>query len=139
MEDFSQQLDLEAQRQLKRIQQGTRGMARMIDDLLNLSRLDRREMALRMTPLDSLVENVIQDVKSEFPGRDIEWRIGALPSFDCDPGLMQQVFVNLLSNAVKYTRRLPRAMIEIGQTTVNSAGRKNRLNPDQMYTGRSQK
>jgi light-regulated signal transduction histidine kinase (bacteriophytochrome) len=32
---------------------------------------------------------------------------------------MQQVFVNLLSNAVKYTRRRERAVIEIGQTTVN--------------------
>jgi len=120
MEDFSQQLDLEAQRQLKRIQEGTSGMARMIDDLLNLSRLDRHEMVLRITPLGSLVENVLRDIKSESAGRDIEWRIGALPSFDCDPGLMQQVFVNLLSNAVKYTRRLQRAVIEIGQMTVNS-------------------
>jgi len=72
-----------------------------------------------MTPLGSLVENVLRDIKSESAGRDIEWRIGALPSFDCDPGLMQQVFVNLLSNAVKYTRRLQRSVIEIGQMTVS--------------------
>jgi chemotaxis family two-component system sensor kinase Cph1 len=69
---------------------------------------------------DSLIENVLQEVKSESAGREIEWRIGALPSFDCDPGLMQQVFVNLLSNAVKYTRHLHSAVIEIGQVTVNN-------------------
>jgi light-regulated signal transduction histidine kinase (bacteriophytochrome) len=91
----------------------------LIDDLLNLSRLDRHEMALKMTPLNSLVENVLVDLKSESAGREIEWHVGALPSFDCDPGLMQQVFANLLSNAVKYTRRRERAVIEIGQMIVN--------------------
>jgi signal transduction histidine kinase len=37
------------------------------------------------------------------PIRHIEWRIDALPTIDCDPGLTKQVFVNLLSNAAKYT------------------------------------
>jgi signal transduction histidine kinase len=119
MADYGPQLESEAQRQLKRIQEGTKGMARMIDDLLNLSRLDRHEMVLKMTPLDSLVENVLRDIKSESAGREIEWRIGSLPSFDCDSGLMQQVFVNLLSNAVKYTGRRERAVIEINQMIVN--------------------
>jgi two-component system, sensor histidine kinase and response regulator len=119
MEDYTSQLESEAKRQLKRIQEGTQKMARMIDDLLNLSRLDRHEMALKMTPLNSLVDNVLVDLKSESAGREIEWHVGALPSFDCDPGLMQQVFANLLSNAVKYTRRRERAVIEIGQMIVN--------------------
>jgi two-component system sensor histidine kinase/response regulator len=119
MEDYSSQLESEAQRQLKRIQEGTQKMACMIDDLLNLSRLDRHGMVLTTTPLDSLVENVLNDIKSESAGRDIEWHIGALPSVDCNPGLMQQVFANLLSNAVKYTRRRERAVIEIDQMTVS--------------------
>ncbi len=119
MEDYGSQLESEAHRQLTSIQEGTKGMARMIDDLLNLSRLDRREMVLKMTPLGSLVENVLKDIKSESARREIEWHIGSLPSFDCDPGLMQQVFVNLLSNAVKYTRGRERAVIEIDQMTVN--------------------
>jgi two-component system sensor histidine kinase/response regulator len=119
MEDYSSQLEPEAKRQLTRIQEGAGKMARMINDILNLSRLDRHEMVLSMTSLDSVVENAVIDLKSESAGREIEWRIGSLPSFDCDPGLMQQVFANLLSNAVKYTRRRERAVIEIGQMTVN--------------------
>ncbi len=119
MENYSAQLEPEAKRQLKRIQEGTQKMARMIDDLLNLSRLDRLEMAMKMTSLNSLVENVLQDLKSESADREIEWHIGELPSFNCDPGLMQQVFANLLSNAVKYTRRRNRARVEIGQKIVS--------------------
>ena len=119
MEEYSSQLESEAKRQLTRIQEGARKMARMIDDMLNLSRLDRHEMVLSTTSLGSVVENCVIDLKSESAGREIEWRIGSLPSFDCDPGLMRQVFANLLSNAVKYTRRRERAVIEIGQIDVN--------------------
>src|SRR5580692_4280632 len=54
IEDHSSQLQPEAQRQLQRIQEGTQKMARMIDDLLNLARLDRCSMALQMTSLKSL-------------------------------------------------------------------------------------
>jgi two-component system sensor histidine kinase/response regulator len=119
MEDCSSQLGPEAKHKLGRIQEGTRKMAHMIDDLLNLSRLDRHGLALKPTSLNSLVESVLQDLKAESAGREIEWRIGALPSCDCDPGLMQQVFTNLLSNAVKYTRRQKQAKIEVGQTTLS--------------------
>ncbi len=119
MEDYSSQLEPEAKRQLTRIQEGAGKMARMIDDMLNLSRLDRHEMVLSMTSLDSVVENAIIDLKPESAGREIEWHIGSLPSVDCDPGLMQQVFANLLSNAVKYSRRRERAVIAINQMTVD--------------------
>jgi light-regulated signal transduction histidine kinase (bacteriophytochrome) len=94
-------------------------MGGMIDDLLNLARLDRRSMDLQMTSLNSLVENLLHDLESETTDRKIDWRVGSLPSVNCDPGLMQQVFANLLSNAVKYTRRRERAVIEIDQSTSN--------------------
>jgi signal transduction histidine kinase len=118
IEEHSSQLHPEAQHQLQRIQEGTQKMARMIDDLLNLARLDRRSMVRQMTSLNSLVKNVLHDLESETTDRNIEWRVGSLPSVNCDPGLIQQVFANLLSNAVKYTRRHERAVIEIDQLTI---------------------
>ncbi|HEX3822175.1 MAG TPA: response regulator [Candidatus Sulfotelmatobacter sp.] len=119
IEEHSSTLEPEARHQLKRIQEGTQKMSRMIDDLLNLARLDRHSMVLRMTSLNSLAESVVQDMKSETAERKIEWRIGSLPSIDCDAGLIQQVFANLLSNAVKYTRRCEIAIIEIDQSTID--------------------
>jgi two-component system sensor histidine kinase/response regulator len=118
IEEHGAQLHPEAQRQLNRIQERTKKMTRMIDDLLNLARLDRHSMALQMTSLNSLVENVLHHLESETTGRKIEWRVGSLPSVNCDPGLIQQVFANLLSNAVKYTGRCESAVIEINQATI---------------------
>jgi light-regulated signal transduction histidine kinase (bacteriophytochrome) len=44
-----------------------------------------------------------------------------LPTANCDPGLMKQVFANLLSNALKYSRPRSPAVIEIGCCRVNGA------------------
>jgi light-regulated signal transduction histidine kinase (bacteriophytochrome) len=112
-------LEPDIQHLLQRIQDGTRKMGRMIDDLLNLARLDRREITSKATPLNLLVDTVLAELESETAGREIEWRVGLLPNVNCDPGLMQQAFTNLLSNAVKYTRRRQKAVIEIGQMTLN--------------------
>ncbi len=118
IEEHRSQLDLEAQQHLRSIQEGARKMDQMINDLLNLARLDRRSLTLQMTSLNLLVENVRQDLESETANRTIDWRVGSLPAIHCDPGLIQQLFVNLLSNAVKYTRRCERAVIEIDQSTI---------------------
>ena len=40
--------------------------------------------------------------------------IADFPTWQVDPGLMQQVFVNLISNAIKFTRERAKARIEIG-------------------------
>lgn len=118
IEERSSQLDPDMKQHLARIREGTQKMSNMIDDLLNLARLDRRSMTRHVTSLRSLVEGVIHELESEAADRKIDWRVGSLPSVHCDPGLIQQVFVNLLSNAVKYTRQRERAVIEVGQSTV---------------------
>lgn len=119
MEEHATQLPPEAQRQLNGIDEGTKKMGRMIDDLLNLARLDRQSMVLETTSLNSLVDIVVQDLKPEIGEREIEWHVGSLSSVKCDPGLLQQVFANLLSNAIKYTRRRQQAVIEVGQSTID--------------------
>jgi len=115
----SPQLGPEAQELLQLIQEGSQKMDLMILDLLNLARLDRRHAVSTMTPLNSLVEAVLKDLRSEIDGRKINWHIGSLPTVSCDPGLLQQALANLLSNAVKYTRGREPTVIEVGQTTID--------------------
>ena len=93
-------------------------MSQLVDDLLNLARVGRQELKRKPTPLSSMVEEVILDLKTEEEKRHIDWQVGPLPTVECDAGLMKQVFANLLSNAVKYTRPRETAVIQIGSAEV---------------------
>ena len=119
IQDYGPQLDGEARRYLEKVEEGARRMGRLVDELLGLSKLGRQELTLEDTSLDSLLQQVVEDLAPETAGRDVEWRIGELFSAECDPGLMKQVFVNLLSNAVKYTGKREHAVIEVGTTMQN--------------------
>ena len=113
VEEFAPKLDPDAQHYLQRIEEGTRKMGQLVDELLNLARVGRHAISLEVTGLDSLLEEVITMLKPEYQGREVEWQIGTLPFVECDPTLTRQVFQNLLSNALKFTRPRARARIEI--------------------------
>jgi signal transduction histidine kinase len=114
-EEFSESLPPEAQRHVQRIQEGTRRMGQLIDDLLNLARVGRKELSLQVGGLRSIVAEVIEGLSPDVGARQVEWKIGDLPYVECDTALMHQVFQNLLSNAVKFTRPRSHAVIEVGQ------------------------
>jgi light-regulated signal transduction histidine kinase (bacteriophytochrome) len=114
-EEFGSNLPTDAQHHLQRIQEGTQRMGVLVDDLLNLARVGRRDLSLQVSGLKSIIDEVITELAPECAGRQIEWKIGDLPFVACDPGLMKQVFQNLLSNAVKFTRPRTQAVIEVGQ------------------------
>lgn len=112
-EEHAAELSHEAQRYLDRVLHGANLMGHLVDDLLNLARIGRKEVVRRRVNLDELVRATILDLP-ETENRSIEWRFEPLPEVDCDPGLVKLVFSNLLANAVKFTRRREPAVIEIG-------------------------
>jgi signal transduction histidine kinase len=114
-EDFGSTMDQNARHYLKRIQDGANNMAQLVEGLLKLGSIGRRELACAVTDLNSLVNDVLVDMQPEIEGRRIDWQIADLHSIACDAGLVKQVFTNLLSNAVKYTRARETAVIEIGR------------------------
>jgi PAS domain S-box-containing protein len=113
-EQLAEQIDPSAKMLLRQIVDATQNMATMVDDLLSLARLGRQELRPQVTGLHALVQEVIKTFTPELNDRRIDWRFGDLPFFDCDPGLIKQVFFNLLSNALKYTAPRKLAVIEIG-------------------------
>jgi PAS domain S-box-containing protein len=117
-EDFGPRLDPAAIEYLKRIVESTQHMGCLIDDLLGFAHVGRQELCVQATGLNTLVREVLRDLKHETEGRNIEWRIADLPFVDCDRGLMKQVFYNLLSNAAKYTRPRNPAIIEAAHTSL---------------------
>ena len=120
-EEFGLNLPAEAQHHLRRVQDGTRRMGQLVDDLLNLARVGRRELSFRVAGLRPMVDELIVELAPECTGRQVEWKIGELPQVECDPGLIKQILQNLLANALKFTRPRSQAVIEIGEKEGNEA------------------
>jgi signal transduction histidine kinase len=115
LEDFGRKLDPEATHCLNRIQQSINNMGLLVDGLLSLSRLTRKGFVSQSVPLGELVNVARNELQLDLTGRNITWRIGALPVVQGDPNLLKQVFVNLLANAIKFTRQRDHAVIEVSQ------------------------
>lgn len=113
-EECGETLKPEGRHYLERIQDGTRRMGTLVDDLLNLSRIGRHELRIQVTGLDSIVRDVISELRPDTEGRAIEWKVGTLPYVEADPALLKVIFHNLISNALKYTRPRSPAIIQIG-------------------------
>lgn len=96
------------------IRSNTRNMGQLIDDLLAFSRLGRQALQRNDVDMKKLVMMVIENIKQETQGREIEFKIKKLPNCYADETLLNQVFYNLISNAVKFTRTRPKAVVEIG-------------------------
>jgi signal transduction histidine kinase len=107
-------LNDEGRRLLQNVNAGAAHMDRLITDLLRLSQLNRQELHRQPVRFGELAERVIDGMAAERAGRDIEFVVADFPTWQVDPGLMQQVFVNLVSNAIKFTRDRAKARIEIG-------------------------
>ena len=113
-ETVGKDLGQEAQHYMERILSGTQTMTQLVEDLLNLSRVGRREMQVQMVGLNTLVTEVLEGLEHETQERQVEWKINKLPFVEADASLLKQVLANLLSNALKYTRPRERAAIEVG-------------------------
>jgi two-component system CheB/CheR fusion protein len=85
-------------------------MARLLDDLLEASRVtqDKIELRRRVLDLGSVLRDAVEVVRSLMDRRGValETKIDTDPIWvDGDPARLQQVHVNLLNNAAKYTQR----------------------------------
>ncbi|MBD2515982.1 AAA family ATPase [Nostoc sp. FACHB-973] len=121
-EDYGEQLDGEANRYLKIVRENAKRMGELIDDLLALSRLDRKEMSRQPVFPNEMIQMVLNDLAPDWSDREIEFAIADLPGCQADPSLLKQVWLNLLSNAIKYTRYKSLACIEVGYEVMNGEG-----------------
>jgi len=82
--------------------------ARLIDDLLDLTRIARGKVELDCAPLDvhELLLSVLQSSRSDFFSRGLHVTTALVAEehhCHCDGARLQQVFLNLLRNAAKFT------------------------------------
>ena len=90
------------------IQRQSQQMARLLDDLLDVSRITRNKIEIRKQIVDlrSTARDAVEAVNAQAAARDHRLNIDlpASPLYvEGDPARLQQIQVNLLNNAIKYT------------------------------------
>jgi len=100
--------DPQAARMHEIMERQMRHLARLVDDLLDVSRITRGRVELRKEPTDlaSLVAGAVEGLRPLFEerGHQVSTSLPQSPVvLDVDPLRMEQVLANLLANAAKYT------------------------------------
>jgi signal transduction histidine kinase len=111
-EDHAARLNDEGRRLVAVVRASTERMRRLIDDLLEFSRLGRKALATTPVDMTALAKEVAAELQPANPGAEVA--IGALPVVQGDPALLRQVWANLIGNALKYSARSGSPRVEIG-------------------------
>jgi signal transduction histidine kinase/CheY-like chemotaxis protein len=108
----------QAVRQREVIMRQTRHLVRMVDDLLDVSRVTRGKIILQRRPVD--LREVVERCLSELgmgalaDSNDLELTVETATAVVMgDPVRLEQVVCNLLQNAIKYTPRWGRLRVSV--------------------------
>lgn len=104
--DYAERLDDEAKELLRRVRAAVHRMGQLIDDLLTLSRVSRKELERRTVDLSQLAHSICDELRQQEPDRDVLIRIEPDLRVEGDPSLMRTVLENLLGNSWKFTGRV---------------------------------
>lgn len=114
LEDYGDRLDDTGRRYARRMREASHTMGRLIDDLLELSRLSRTAVRRTSVDLTALTHEVAASLRADEPGRDVDLRVADGVVASADPMLIRTVLENLLGNAWKFTSQQPDAVVEFG-------------------------
>jgi signal transduction histidine kinase len=103
-----------------KLDDATDQLRQIIDDLLALSRMGRRQPNLTRVDVQTLLAGLQQDLADRLEAAGARLQIDAgIPPVIADASHTQRVFENLLTNAIKYGCRADGAVIRIGGTAVD--------------------
>ena len=105
---------------LARIDRSQRHLLGLINDILNLSRIEagRVEYNIVDVPLGDALAEVAPMIEPQLAAKELEFRVpnsDPLPHVCADREKLQQILLNLLSNAVKFTDKGGRVWVEAQQ------------------------
>ncbi len=116
LEDNLDQLDETGKDYLSRICAASANMARLIEDLLDLSRLSRSKMRYQTVNLSTLAHEITEKLQESDTSRKVEFKIEPDLIVEGDERLLQIALQNLFDNAWKFTSKQERAEIAFGQS-----------------------
>jgi light-regulated signal transduction histidine kinase (bacteriophytochrome) len=101
LENLGGKLDRDSRDLLWRISASGTRMSRLIDGVLEYSRLAKSEVVRRDIDVDLLVGEIAAELRERYP--ETRWDVERLGSASADPVMLRQIFHNLIDNACKYS------------------------------------
>jgi len=123
-------LDSDAHVHISRIQKSVERMQSLIKDILTFSRISNEKENFEYTDLNSIVQDVLNDMDTNVQEKKAQVNLGSLPSIEANPGLIRPLFSNLLGNALKYCRKDVSPVINI-RSEINMLANGNGLKKNQ--------
>jgi len=120
LENKSKELSKEDLGYLEVISSSASEMGKLVDGILNFSKLNAIELQKTRIRSSEIVQQVIKFFDPEIQNRKITFQVETLPEVKADEELIRQVWINLISNAIKYTMKKPEAVIEIGSSSTDN-------------------
>jgi PAS domain S-box-containing protein len=115
---YDEHIDDEGRHYLDRIRNAAIYMSNLVDDLLDLSRITRRDFKQQQVDLSKLVVEIFAALQEAEPQRQTTIKITPDLQVRGDAALLQSALQNLLENAWKFSSKEVQAKIEVGRTTV---------------------
>jgi len=115
LEDCGDHIDETGKNYLERIRTATQHMGELIDDMLELSRLSRREMHHEAVRLSEVAKELMSEIQMADPRRQVVFIVAEDIEVQGDPRLLRALLDNLLRNAWKFTSKHKQARIEFGR------------------------
>jgi PAS domain S-box-containing protein len=114
LDEYATKLDETGRGYLERVRAGSQRMAKLIDDLLELARVTRRDLQIRDCDLSALALDIARDLAHADPARRVKVDVAKGMIVAADSGLLRIALDNLLRNAWKFTGLRQDAVIEVG-------------------------
>jgi light-regulated signal transduction histidine kinase (bacteriophytochrome) len=113
IEEYASALDDEGTRLLGIVRESTRKMERLINLLLELSRVGSVELKASRVDMGAMAKAMFHEVATPEEKAGISLSIDGLPEAEGDPPMLRLVWAKLLSNAVKFVGRSSKREIRI--------------------------
>jgi light-regulated signal transduction histidine kinase (bacteriophytochrome) len=115
-EDYQGSLDDEGKRLLGIIRKNALKMGTLIDDLLEFSKMGRKEIKKTRVEVQPMVKSISDEIV-DVNKYNAEVIINPLTPVQADQALLTQVWINLISNALKYSAKKEQPKVEVGSYT----------------------
>ena len=114
LEEHGEMLDASGRLYLERVRAGAQRMGKLIDALLTISRLSRKEVNIVPVDLSAATREILEGLAEGAPDRRVDIEVASDLMVRGDRHLLRDMMTRLLENAWKFTRHTQGACIEVG-------------------------